>query len=393
MDKKTKIYPPKGIRVAGVHCGLKADQEKDLALIVSDTPCQVMGAFTTNKVKAAPVLYDQAILNSGKSVRAIVTNTGNANACTGDQGIVHTKEMARQTASIFGGQADDVLVLSTGVIGVQLPIEKIISGIGAAGNLLIPDGWEDAAQAIMTTDTKPKVYSIRSAEGYTITGIAKGSGMIAPNMATMLAVIATDVILSPEMKEKVAQIWEQSFNRIVVDGDMSTNDTVLLIANGAAGITPTENFEKDLLQVCSTLAKAIVQDGEGATKLVKVIIRGAAKQADANKIARAIATSSLCKTAFYGADPNWGRFICAAGYAGVDVEVDKMILWIRNKNEKIKLFENAQSANYDEAAAISLMNENEWTIELDLCTGSEIYWLWTCDLSHEYITINGHYRT
>ena len=393
MDKKTKIYPPKGIRVAGVHCGLKADQVKDLALIVSDTPCQVMGAFTTNKVKAAPVLYDQAILNSGKSVRAIVTNSGNANACTGDQGIVHTKEMARQTASIFGGQADDVLVLSTGVIGVQLPIEKIISGIGAAGHLLIPDGWEDAAQAIMTTDTKPKVYSIRSAEGYTITGIAKGSGMIAPNMATMLAAIATDVILSPEMKEKVAQIWEHSFNRIVVDGDMSTNDTVLLIANGAAGITPTENFEKDLLQVCSTLAKAIVQDGEGATKLVKVIIRGAAKQADANKIARAIATSSLCKTAFYGADPNWGRFICAAGYAGVDVEVDKMILWIRNKNEKIKLFENAQSANYDEAAAISLMNENEWTIELDLCTGSEIYWLWTCDLSHEYITINGHYRT
>lgn len=393
MDKKTKIYPPKGIRVAGVHCGLKADQVKDLALIVSDTPCQVMGAFTTNKVKAAPVLYDQAILNSGKSVRAIVTNTGNANACTGDQGLAHTKEMARQTASIFGGQADDVLVLSTGVIGVQLPIEKIISGIGAAGNLLIPDGWEDAAQAIMTTDTKPKVYSIRSAEGYTITGIAKGSGMIAPNMATMLAVIATDVILSPEMKEKVAQIWEQSFNRIVVDGDMSTNDTVLLIANGAAGIMPTETFEKDLLQVCSTLAKAIVQDGEGATKLVKVIIRGAAKQADAKKIARAIATSSLCKTAFYGADPNWGRFICAAGYAGVDIEVDKIILWIRNKNEKIKLFENAQSANYDEAAAISLMNENEWTIELDLCTGSENYWLWTCDLSHEYITINGHYRT
>lgn len=393
MDKKTKINTPKGFRVAGVHCGLKADQEKDLALIVSDTPCQVMGAFTTNKVKAAPVLYDQAILNSGKSVRAIIANTGSANACTGDQGLVHTKEMARQTASIFGGQADDVLVLSTGVIGVQLPIEKIISGIGAAGNLLNSDGWEDAAQAIMTTDTQPKVYSIRSAEGYTITGIAKGAGMIAPNMATMLAVIATDIILSPEMKEKVAQIWEQSFNRIVVDGDMSTNDTVLLIANGAAGITPTETFEKDLLQVCSTLAKAIVQDGEGATKLVKVIIRGAAKQADAKKIARAIATSSLCKTAFYGADPNWGRFICAAGYAGVDVEVDKLIVWIKNKNEKIKLFENAQSATYDEAAAISLMNENEWTIELDLCTGTEIYWLWTCDLSHEYITINGHYRT
>ena len=393
MDKVTKINTPKGFRVAGVHCGLKADQEKDLALIVSDTPCQVVGAFTTNKVKAAPVLYDQAILNSGKSVRAIVANAGNANACTGDQGLVHTKETARQTASIFGGQADDVLVLSTGVIGVQLPIEKIISGIGAAGNLLIPDGWEDAAQAIMTTDTKPKIHSIRSAEGYTITGIAKGSGMIAPNMATMLAVIATDVILSPEMKERVTQIWEQSFNRIVIDGDMSTNDTVLLIAKGAAGIMPTETFEKDLLRVCSTLAKAVVQDGEGATKLVKVIIRGAAKQADAKKIAGAIATSSLCKTAFYGADPNWGRFICAAGYAGVDLEVDKMILWIRNKNEKIKLFENAQSANYDEAAAISLMNENEWTIELDLCTGSENYWLWTCDLSHEYITINGHYRT
>lgn len=395
MDMEHKIYAPKGFRVAGISCGLKAGGEKDLALIVSDTPCQVMGAFTTNEVKAAPVLYDQVILQSGKPVRAVVANAGNANACTGDQGYVHTEMMAQQTASYFNGQANDVLVLSTGVIGVPLPINKIISGIGTASALVIPDGWEDAAQAIMTTDTKPKIHSIRSAEGYTITGIAKGSGMIAPNMATMLAMIATDAQISHPMEARISQIWERSFNRIVVDGDMSTNDTVLLLANGASGIraAETENFESDLLLVCSTLAKAIVRDGEGATKLVKVIVRGADQQADAKKIARAIATSPLCKTAFYGADPNWGRIICAAGYAGVKLDVNVMELWLSSENERIQLFKNAQPAAYDEAAATTLMNESEFTIELDLRTGSEEYWLWTCDLSHEYITINGHYRT
>ncbi len=249
--------------------------------------------------------------------------------------------------------------------------------------------------AIMTTDTKPKICSIRSAGGYTITGIAKGSGMIAPDMATMLAVIATDAQISHGMEEMISQIWEHSFNRIVVDGDMSTNDTVLLLANGASGIqaAETETFATDLLLVCSTLAKEIARDGEGATKLVKVVVRGAEQHADAKKIARAIATSPLCKTAFYGADPNWGRIICAAGYSGVKLEVDLMQLWLSNENDSIKLFENAQPAAYVEAAAITLMNESEWTIELDLRTGSEEYWLWTCDLSHEYITINGHYRT
>ena len=392
--KKNTIYSPKDFQVTAHHCGLKSEGQNDLAVVISKSPCQVAAAFTTNKVKAAPVLYDQQILQAGKAVRAVVVNAGNANACTGSEGLKNTRKMAEATSHLFAGRADEVLVLSTGVIGVPLPMKLIRAGIKAIGELT-PQTWLDAAQAIMTTDTHPKIASIQSPAGYTITGIAKGSGMISPKMATMLSVICTDAVLSNELLAVVPEIWEETFNRIVVDGDMSTNDTVLLLANGASGVEvgPESDFQQTFSQICKQLAKAIVKDGEGATKLVTVNITGANSRDDAEKIARAIATSPLCKTAFYGADPNWGRIICAAGYAKADFFPEKASLKLKKGHQTIKLFENGQAASYNEAEAIALMQAEEWEVSLDLRQGRSSFWLWTCDLSHEYITINGHYRT
>ncbi len=390
--KKNLIYSPKDFQVTALHCGLKTENQNDLAVVYSESPCQVAAAFTTNKVKAAPVLYDQQIVQAGKAVRAVVVNAGNANACTGSEGMVHTRKMAVATSQLFAGNADEVLVLSTGVIGLPLPIDIILAGIKEAQ---FPQTWLDVAQAIMTTDTLPKIASIQSPAGYIITGVAKGAGMISPNMATMLSVICTDATLTTEMLAKVPEIWNQTFNRIVVDGDMSTNDTVLLLANGASGVEveSDSDFCDAFSQICTQLAKAIVQDGEGATKLVTVNVNGANSQDDAEKIARAIATSPLCKTAFYGADPNWGRIICAAGYANADFSPGAASLYLKKNDQVIKLFENGQSASYNEEKAIALMQTESWEISLDLGLGINSYWLWTCDLSHEYITINGHYRT
>ncbi len=389
------FYSPKGFQVAGVACGLKTGGQKDLAVFLSQTPCQVAGVFTSNKVKAAPVVYDQQIVQSGKSVRAVVANAGNANACTGEAGMQHAQQMAAAGSQLFDGQADDVLVLSTGVIGVPLPVEKVTGGIESAAGQLSSANWLDAAHAIMTTDTEVKIASVQSPSGYTITGVAKGAGMISPNMATMLSVICTDAALTPEMLDKVPHVWAQSFNRIVVDGDMSTNDTVLLLANGAAGVEAgVESDFYDLLSEVSTqLAKAIVQDGEGATKLVTVTINHAATPQDADTIARAIATSPLCKTAFYGADPNWGRVVCAAGYAQAAFDSDKACLTLTDGAQEICLFSYGQAAEYDEPAAIALMETDAWELVLDLGLGDSDTWVWTCDLSHEYVTINGHYRT
>ena len=392
---KNTIYSPKGFQVAALHSGLKPEGRMDLALIVSENPCQLAAVFTTNKVKAAPVLYDQKIVQAGKDVRAVVINTGYANACTGSEGMGHTRQMAKAASQLFAGSADEVLVLSTGVIGVPLPIDIILAGIEEADWQTAPHAWKDVAQAIMTTDTRPKIFSVQSSSGYTITGVAKGAGMISPNMATMLSVICTDAVLSKDMLAKVPEIWKQTFNRIVVDGDMSTNDTVLLLANGASGVEvdPDSDFYEILLELCTKLAMSIVQDGEGATKLVTVSINGANNQDDAEKIARAIATSLLCKTAFYGADPNWGRIICAAGYANAGFSPENASLYLKKDDQAIKLYENGKSASYSEAQAIALMKTDSWEVFLELGLGTSSYWLWTCDLSHEYVTINGHYRT
>jgi glutamate N-acetyltransferase/amino-acid N-acetyltransferase len=389
----------KGFQSAGVHCGLKAQGVKDLALIVSDQPCHAAGVFTTNQVKAAPVHYNHGIIAAGNPVRAVVTNTGAANACTGEQGLADARSMAAHTAGLIGCAPDEVLVLSTGVIGVNLPMDTILPGIDQAAAALSSGGWEDASNAIMTTDTRPKLVSIATESGYTITGIAKGAGMIAPNMATMLSVVVTDAAVPPVECDRALRLAAgESFNHIVVDGDMSTNDTVLLLANGASGVEIApgdETFAAAVREVCIELAQAIVRDGEGATKFVTIEVTGAPSEDEAVAVARSIALSPLCKTAFYGGDPNWGRIICAAGYAGVLLDCRELSLWLLDAagDPVIQLVNDGCPTGYDEPSAIALMQQPEWGFRLDLGIGSDQTLVWTCDLSHEYVTINGHYRT
>jgi glutamate N-acetyltransferase/amino-acid N-acetyltransferase len=290
-------------------------------------------------------------------------------------------------------------MLSTGVIGVQLPMDVLFPGIDQIAGQVTAEGWNHAAEGIMTTDTRPKLTSIKTPAGCTITGIAKGAGMIAPNMATMLSVIVTDAqIDQPTLDAALHQAVGKSFNRIVIDGDMSTNDTVLLLANGASGVQVSSDdaeFIAALEQVCIELAQALVRDGEGATKFVTLHISGAPDTEAANSVARAIATSPLCKTAFYGADPNWGRIICAAGYSGIPIEPDTLSLFLlsADETESIQLVERGMPCDYDEPAAIALMEKPEWNIHLDLGMGDLSTTVWTCDLSTEYVVINGEYRT
>jgi glutamate N-acetyltransferase/amino-acid N-acetyltransferase len=392
------VYYPKEFRVAGTHGGLKPGDKKDVALLISDRPCSAAGVFTTNRVKAAPVLYDQAILaRLDAPVRAVIANTGSANACTGDEGLNHTRKSAAIVADCIGCQPDEVLALSTGVIGLPLNMDAMQRGITVLAGQVRAEGWEDAAAAIMTTDTRPKLASVQLPAGYTITGIAKGAGMIAPNMATMLSVIATDAdIPRGALQNALHQAVEASFNRIVVDGDMSTNDTVLLLANGASGVTASESeFVAAVTGVCVPLAQAIVRDGEGATKFVTVHVTGASDPRSARTVANTVATSALVKTAFYGGDPNWGRILVAAGYSGIEFDPARVALWLLDAGGQpvIQLVEAGRPSRYDEAAAIVLMHTPEWGVRLDLGSGSASAQVWTCDLSHDYVTINGHYRT
>lgn len=392
-------YTPQGFRLAGLHCGLKRDARKDIALLVSDAPCIAAGLFTANQVKAAPVLRDQAILaGQGARVRAVLANTGSANACTGEPGLRDAHASAAKVAALLGCAPDEVLTLSTGVIGLPLNMTAMDRGIVSLVPALRPDGWADAAAAIMTTDTRPKLASVRLSSGAVIAGIAKGAGMIAPHMATMLALIATDAsIPAADLECFLRRAVDESFNRIVVDGDMSTNDTVLLLANGAAGVTISDpaEFQAALTEVCVALAQAIVRDGEGATKFVTVEVSGAADEASARRIAHQIAVSPLVKTAFNGADANWGRILAAAGYAGVVLDPARLSLWLLDADGQpaMQLVEGGQPTAYDERAAIALMQLAEWGVRLDLGLGLARAHVWTCDLSHDYVTINGHYRT
>lgn len=384
--------------MAGLACGLKRDDRRDIALLVSDRPCAVAGVFTTNRVKAAPVLRDQALLARPEpTARAVLINTGSANACTGPRGLADAHDSAALVANLLGCQPDEVLTLSTGVIGLPLNMHAMQQGIERLVPALRPEGWSDAAEAMMTTDTRPKLASVRLSSGAVIAGMAKGAGMIAPRMATMLAVIVTDARLSTgELDRLLRAAVMESFNRIVVDGDMSTNDTVLLLANGASDTTPdVEEFGAALTALCIELAQAIVRDGEGATKFVTVQVTGAQTQADAHAIARQIATSPLVKTAFYGADANWGRILAAAGYAGVDFDPARVSLWLLDAQgvPAMQLVAGGEPADYEERAAIALMQTDTWGVRLDLGLGAARSHVWTCDLSHEYVTINGHYRT
>lgn len=408
MNVLPEIKPVRGFKVAGVHSGLKKEGKLDFALVLSDRNCAAAGIFTTNQVKAAPVLLDiERLKQNSTTVRAVAVNTGCANACTGSQGLANAQRTSEIVAELAGLSADQVLVLSTGVIGTQLPMEKIAAGVELAYGALNSD-WQGAASAITTTDRHPKMaaISVRTPNGeYTIAGMGKGAGMIAPNMATMLSVIVTDAVLTPSQAQDLLRAAASvSFNRIVVDGDTSTNDTVLLLANGASGVSldaayETGQFQAALDAVSIKLAQDIVRDGEGATKFITIAVTGAADNASAHKIANTIATSSLVKTAFFGGDANWGRIIAAAGRSGQDFDPDRAQLWIAPGEELFEddkgllLFSGGMPVRYSEAAATEIFQEESIYVSLDCGNGSGSAVVWTCDLSHDYVSINGDYRT
>ena len=394
----TGITAPKGFKSAGIHCGIKKSK-KDLALIYSELPATAAGVFTTNKVLAAPVLVCKEFLNSSDSFHAIIINSGNANACTGKLGLENAYKMADETAKRLKIKSNQVFVSSTGVIGEQLPMDKIIKGINHIVDS-IEDGNDLAtAQAIMTTDTFPKLFNktfLIDGIEVSIGGIAKGSGMIHPNMATMLAFITTDAKIDKETLQKLLKnVTDLTFNKIVVDGDTSTNDMVLMLANGASNveiIDETENykiFEKNLYELLKKLSIDIVKDGEGATKLVEINVEGALSDTDADKAARQIALSPLVKTAIHGEDANWGRIIAAVGYSGIEFNPDLFELEI---NEVPILKQNYEVTLPNELANQTLKS-SEVKIRVNLNAGNGKSTIWTCDFSEEYVKINGSYRS
>lgn len=388
---KPAIEHISGFQTAGVHCGLKKNGNLDFALIVSETPAQAAGVFTQNLVKAAPVLVDQEKLRrTGGVVRAIAVNSGCANAATGQQGIDNAYEIARYVAEKLGCHEDQVLVMSTGVIGTQLSMDKIKYGVGLAVDQLGKNNWEDAARAIMTTDTRPKLASV--VDDVTVAGIAKGSGMIAPNMATMLGFIVTDATLNAtDVQAMLHRATEKSFNRIVVDGDTSTNDAVLLLANGR-NQSPLDESVLDI--VCHHLAQAIVRDGEGVTKFVTINVHGTKTNADARQIANTIATSPLVKTAFYGNDANWGRIIAAAGRAGVDFDAARVELRVASvDDDELMLVYQGTPCDYSEQQATEIVSQPEFIYTLNVGDSDGHAMIWTCDISHDYVSINADYRT
>ena len=392
------VATARGFRAAGISAGIKANGNPDLALIVSDTPAQVAAVFTTNKALAAPVVVSKEHLQrSGGTARAIIINSGCANACTGDEGLRVAREMAADTAYLVKCPIEQVLVASTGVIGVSLPMGRIHRGLPVAFASLGADHGPLAARAIMTTDPFPKESAARSSIGgkdVTIGGMAKGSGMIEPMMATMLGFVTTDAAVPKALLDRaLRETVNDTFNAITVDGECSTNDCVMLLANGASGATVDDStyaaFAAGLTAVCRELALGIVRGGEGATKLVTVNVIGGATSEEARKAAKAIANSPLVKTAIHGGDPNWGRLIAVAGRAGVSFELSRAAVVIGS----IVLFEHGTP--HDDAApeAAKYLKGKDLTVSVDLGAGSASSTVWTCDLSAEYVRINADYRT
>ena len=388
-----------GVLASGVSAGVKGSREKDLALIFCREPAVAAGVFTTNLMKAPPVLLTQSRVKSGRA-QAIVANSGNANACTGKAGFEDARRMAQIAAEELKIAPEMVLVASTGVIGVRLPMDRIGKGIKQAVKSLSPKGGHNAARAIMTTDKLPKECAVSlmvSGEEVRIGGIAKGAGMIRPNMATMLCFLTTDVSITAEMLQSaLKESVDLSFNRITVDGDMSTNDTVLILATGGAGNPQIKErdeaynqFRKGLDYVTGKLARMIVEDGEGATKLVTVTVKGARNESEAEMAARAVAESPLVKTAIYGMDPNWGRVAAALGYSGAVFDPEKVQIWF----DDLLIVDNGVAADYDEEGAKRLFMKNNLRITVNLNAGDAEATIWTCDLTDEYIRINASYRS
>lgn len=399
------ILAAKGFQAAGTHTGIKK-QKKDMAIIYSEAPCTYAGAFTQNVVKAAPVIWDQKVLSAENTVHAVVINSGNANAVTGATGHNDTQTMAEVTASSLNIQKEEVLVCSTGVIGVPLPRDIVTQGICKVAEQLedTKKAATEAAEAILTTDTFAKEIALEEQiEGYTIHvgAMGKGSGMIHPNMATMLAFIATDVnITKPMLQKALSKCVNLSFNMITVDGDTSTNDSVIVLANGQAG-NPIidqegeafEQFQSMLFEALKYIAISIVKDGEGATKLLEVEIQNA-KSFEAGKLlAKSILTSSLVKTAFFGEDANWGRILAAMGYAGVPFDQEKVTLILESCVGSITLFKEGMPIKFSEHKAKRILEENEIKIFVEMGEGVEKVTAWGCDLSYDYVKINGEYRS
>jgi glutamate N-acetyltransferase / amino-acid N-acetyltransferase len=390
---------PLGFTFAGVAAGIKKTGALDLALVVSDRPCNAAAVFTRNAFPAAPVLYDRNLLTGQPaSLRAVAINAGCANACTGDAGLADAATMAATVEMALGLPARSTAVMSTGVIGPQLPMDKIVMGVQAAAAQLSTGGWEEASHAIMTTDTRSKV-AFREVGGARLWGMCKGAGMIHPNMATMLATVVTDAsVEGGRLDALLRAAAEVSFNAISVDGDTSTNDTLLLLANGAAGPVEETAFAAALTDLCTDLSQQIIRDGEGATKFITIQVQGAASVEDARRAAKAVANSPLVKTAFYGGDANWGRILAAVGYSGAHVDPSRAHLWIATGPTSpgasaLQLVQAGQPLDYSEAAASAVFAGSEILVLVDLGLGDGTATVWTCDLSHAYVDINGHYRT
>ena len=392
------VTAPKGFRAAGVSCGIKA-KGLDLAVIASDVPATVAAVFTTNLAQAAPVLVSKEhVASGGGRGSAIVVNSGCANACTGEDGMAHARAMAQLTASALGCDRNGVMVSSTGVIGVKLDMHKVERGIADAVASRSYDGGPSAARAIMTTDPFPKEIAVEvnsDAGTFRVGGIAKGSGMIEPMMATMLGFLTTDADVAPAMLQRALKaVCDRTFNSITVDGECSTNDCVFALANGASGVALKDNdfdlLVDALLQVCEPLAIGIVRGGEGATKLINVRVTGAADDDDAKRTARAIANSPLVKTAIHGGDPNWGRLVAVAGRSGSAFKLDGAAVRIGS----IELFANGRPYDERAPAVAEYLKGKEIEIEVDLGTGGGgTSHMWTCDLTAEYVKINAEYRT
>ncbi len=394
------VTAAKGFQAAVAAAGIKYKDRTDMAMIVSKVPAVTAGTFTRNVVKAAPVVWDQQMVAQKECAQAVVVNAGIANACTGSEGMGYCKKTAEKVEQVMGISADQVLVASTGVIGMQLPMEKLASGI----EHMVPklssaiESGHEAACAIMTTDTKSK-----EAEGKTVTlgGMCKGSGMIHPNMCTMLGFVTTDLAISKELlTEALKEDVKDTYNMVSVDGDTSTNDTVLLLANGMAGNTQItqkdENYQKfveALNYVNTALAKKMAGDGEGATALFEAKVVHACTKEDARVLAKSVICSSLTKAAIFGHDANWGRILCALGYSGAVFDPEKIELFFQSKSGKIQIYKDGTAADYSEEEATKILSEEEVTVLVDMKKGEEEATAWGCDLTYDYVKINADYRS
>lgn len=400
------VTAPKGFLASGLNVGIKNQTKKDMAMVFCSTPCAAAGVFTTNLVKAAPVKWDKEIVTTSPYVQAVVVNSGIANACTGAEGLGYCADTAAEAAAALNIPKTAVLVASTGVIGKQLPIDKIKSGVTALSKVL-GSSREDAklaAEAIMTTDTKSKEVACTlelDGKQVTVAGMCKGSGMIHPNMCTMLCFVTTDVAISHELLQKaLSEDVVDTFNMISVDGDTSTNDTVLVMANGQAENTPITKEGEDYKTFCEALhfimlelSKKIAGDGEGCTCLFEATVIGAKDKNQARTIAKSVVCSSLTKAAVFGHDANWGRILCAMGYSGAQFDPEVVDIWLESKAGTIKIVENGIATDYSEETATKILSEEEVIAKMDIKEGNETATAFGCDLTYEYVKINGDYRS